>query len=68
MRDVHHTSTAIAFTNAEGSITATVSKDMVIFAFRPDGEDDFTQEIYMPAFKFEWVIKEYTEQLKRKAA
>ena len=65
MRDVHHTSTTLAFTNAEGSIHATVSNELVIFSFHPDGSDECTQEIYMPAFKFEWVMKEYRDQLAR---
>ncbi len=68
MIDAHHTSTTICFTNCEGSIHATVSRDMVIFAFRPDGEDEITQEIYMPAHKFEWVIEQYREQLAPKSA
>ncbi len=68
MLDAHHTSSTLCFTNCDGVIHATVAKDIVIFAFRPDGQEEMTQEIYMPAHKFEWVMQEYRKQLKRKAA
>ena len=52
--------TTICFTNAHGIIYATCDDDHVTITFTADGTDE-PVEIYMPRFKFEWIIESFNE-------